>query len=155
MPEVGAYFVTKTPSFFGQVIRWATRSPVNHAGIYIGSGLIVDAQPKGARACRLSQYPNAIWSDEPLTRSQGLRIATEALSLVGTPYSWLDIAALAWSRVLKRGTPRWVRHRLERNDRLICSQLVDLCYRRNGVVLFLDKSSCDVTPGDLYTLIGS
>jgi hypothetical protein len=64
----------------------------------------------------------------------------------------LDIVAIALQRV-----PGMVgilaRVRLNRGDRLICSQLVARCYHAAGVDLFPKKSDNFVTPADLAVLV--
>lgn len=154
MPQVGDYFVTATGGWVAKVIRMATCSKVNHAGIYIGAGQIVEAQPGGAKRRNAIAYPHAIWSKRPLTSSERAEIGLAAVALVGTPYGFLDIVALAYAKVLGRACPKFIRRRVERSDRLICSQLVDVCYQHAGIQLFADgRPNEDVTPGDLYDLI--
>ena len=155
MPTIGDYMVTRTGGFVAWTIRWLCHSPVNHAAVYIGGGKVVEAQPGGARVTDVAKYPDAIWSDMPLVHDDRVVIVWISLSLVGTPYSFWDIAALAVALITGRRTPRWIAHRLSRPDRLICSQLVDEAYRRAGVHLFDDaqRLPCEVTPGDLLNLI--
>lgn len=154
MPERGDYFVTSTGGKVALIIRLILHSPVNHAGVYVGGGFIVEGQPGGARLGHSASYPHAIWSTIDLTPTERAAICRKALALQGTQYSFLDIAALAYAKVLKRATPPFIKRRVERSDRLICSQLVDLCYQAAGIHLFADGHPAeDVTPGDLYDLI--
>lgn len=149
-PPLGAYFVVRTNGFAGAVIRLATRSRENHAGVHVGGGMVVEAQPHGARLSPLTDYSGPIgWNDEePLTDAQRQAIADAARGLVGRPYSWLDILALGLRQFGVR-LPGLAK-RIERSDRLICSQLVDLAYEVAGVHLFTDgRLPQDVTPGDL------
>jgi cell wall-associated NlpC family hydrolase len=132
----------------------ATCSKVNHAGIYIGANQVIEAQPGGAKRSPASHYAHATWSHYPLTPEQRGNIGLAAISLEGTPYGFLDIVALAYAKILGRACPKFIRKWVERSDRLICSQLVDLCYQRAGIQLFADgRPNEDVTPGDLYDLI--
>jgi len=75
----------------------------------------------------------------------------------GIPYNWPDIVAigLAQRRLGRLVTPRsWLARRLSRGDRLICSQLVDVCYEAAGLHLFTDHRPAGlVSPGDLLDLI--
>lgn len=154
MPQVGDYFVTRTGGWVAKVIRLVTHSKVNHAGVYVGAGRIVEAQPHGARLTFASDYPHAVWSHVPLTTGQRATLRFNAMLVLGTPYGFLDIVALAYAKVLRRATPRFIRRQVERSDRLICSQLVDVVYQRAGIKLFNDgRPAEDVTPGDLYDLI--
>jgi cell wall-associated NlpC family hydrolase len=135
-------------------IRLVTGSTVNHAGVYVGNGLIVEAEPNGAVLSHSRNYPDAIWSRLDLTPKQRDAIAAAARAKVGTPYSWTDCAAIGLAKILGHALPPFVRSRLSRPDRLMCSQLTDLCYHEAGVDLFADgRLPGDVSPGDLYDLI--
>ena len=75
-------------------------------------------------------------------------LSATARNLVGTPYSFADYLALA-ALHLKLPVPR-VRAFVASSGHMICSQLVDAVYCRNGLHLFTDgRPSQDVTPGDL------
>lgn len=152
MPNVGDFGVTRTNGLAAWAIRFGTRSTVNHAFVYVGDGKIVEAQPGGAVLSDATNYPDAIWSTMPLTDNDRASIAHWATQQIGIPYSWADIAALAFA--CYGISNRWVNQRIERMDRLICSQLVDKAYMLAGVHLFDDgRLTQSVTPGDLLTLI--
>lgn len=144
----------------------AAPSRYAHAGIVISnSGDIVEAEPGGARIGNLTEYAGRAilicdgpvqtamqkweggqqdWSETALRQT----VVAQARKMVGTPYSALDYAALA---LLHWGLPSgWVRRRVERSGRMICSQLADAAYRRAGIHLFSDgRLSGDVMPADL------
>lgn len=154
MPELGDYMVTATGGWVGRMIRKITRSPVNHAAVYVGLGFLVEAQPGGARLGNVTDYPHAIWSTIHLGDIQRHNIAHDALTLVGTPYNFVDIAAQALVRVFGWNAPKWALRRLSSPKRLQCAQLVDLAYERAGVRLFPDgRPEGLVAPSDLYDLI--
>ncbi len=154
MPEVGEFGVVRTNGWAGLGIRIITRSTVNHAFVYVGDGLIVEAQPAGARLAPASLYPGALWSGPGLTAGRGEAIAAAARTLVGTPYSWVDCAAIGLADLFGWHVPYSVRQRLNRRDRDMCSQLVDAADVLAGVALFADgRMSGDVSPGDLLLLI--
>lgn len=70
----------------------------------------------------------------------------------GIPYNYLDYLAIGLEH-FKIDLPI-VRNRVRREDRMICSQLVDYIYKQNGIHLFTDgRLPQDVTPGDLETWI--
>ena len=154
MVDLGAFGVVKTGGWVARAIRVITRSTVNHAFVRVGDdGSIVEAEPKGA-AHGADGYPAAIWSTGPLDDEQRTKVAREALRLVGTPYNFVDVAALGVAKILHQRTPRWVARRLSRPDRLQCAQLVDEAYLRAGIHLFDDgRLPGEVTPGDLLDLI--
>ena len=158
------------------IVQFGTASQVNHAGIYVGliEGVptVVEARPGGAGYAPLSQYLNSWthWSGGAgiptgnLERMWRRDIVHAAISLVGTPYGWLDLVAVALAQKrlgahLDRVSPLdkqpwWVK-RIARQDRLICSELVDVAYLQAGVYLFNDGRypGC-VSPADLDGLIG-
>lgn len=154
--DVGDFFVVRTNGLAAAGIRVVTQSTVNHAGVYVGDGQIVEAQPGGARIAPASIYPDAVWSTGKLgvTTDQGVLIGDEARRLIGTPYSWVDCACVGEAHLFGWHVPGSVRDRLNRVDRLMCSQLVDTAYLHGGVHLFADgRIPGDVSPGDLYDLI--
>jgi len=154
VPEVGEFGVVRTDGWAGLGIRLVTRSTVNHAFVCVGDGLIVEAQPAGARLAQASLYPGALWSGPGLTAGRGEAIAAAARALVGTPYSWVDCAAIGLTDLFGWHVPETVRRRLNRRDRLMCSQLCDEAYRRAGVQLFADgRIPGDCSPADLLALI--
>lgn len=154
MPELGDFGVVRTNGFLGRLIRVVTRSSVNHAFVYVGGGQIVEAEPAGARLAPVSEYPTIVWAGWPLTGPQQTAVADAARSLLGTPYSWVDCAAIGVAKLFGEHVPPAVRRRLNRKDRLMCSQLVDYSYQLGGVTLFPDgRYDGDVSPGDLLDLI--
>lgn len=159
LPPVGSFGVTATGGFIGWVIRKFTRSRVNHAFIVGPGGLIVEANPSGAAFGHISQYPKARYNlhtvlpDE--TREKIWQTAlgfAQANNGKGVGYGWLDIVAITLKRFhISIG---WVDLRIQRQDRLICSQLVDLAYERAGVHLFDDnRLSQNVRPVDLDNIL--
>jgi uncharacterized protein YycO len=160
MPELGAFGVTATAGWKAWVIRKVTRSAVNHAFVYVGHGHIVEANPSGAALSEASKYPDAIWSTMPLTQDQRERIVVASIGATtanhgrGIPYSWVDVACIGLADLFGWHIPPTVRNRLNRRDRLMCSQLVDTEYLAAGVHLEADgRVPGDVAPSDLLDLI--
>lgn len=125
-----------------------------------GETLIVEAEPGGARVIPLATYwgrPIRVYRAPDEARD---RIVKAAMSMVGTPYSFLDYVALALWRLkfLDRRVEwvaRLVRAYVASTGHMICSQLVTEAYAQAGVELFQDgRLSQDVTPADLHHLIG-
>jgi hypothetical protein len=88
------------------------------------------------------------WSSENLTHDERELIVGAAEGMVGVPYSFLDI----WAQVLERfpGLLGAVaRERLNRGDRLICSQVVSRAYRVARRILVPRKADNFVLPGEL------
>ncbi|HJQ00105.1 MAG TPA: hypothetical protein VJ851_00765 [Jatrophihabitans sp.] len=152
-PQLGDYGVVRTGGLWAWLIRFGTRSKVNHAFVYVGDGMIVEAQPGGAVQSPGWRYSRiTAWSNLNLTDAERADIVRWAKAQIGVPYGWPDIAALGLAcEGIRSG---WVAKRIEREDRLICSQLVDKAYVLAGVHLFEDgRLPGQVTPGDLYDLI--
>lgn len=155
-PMPGEFGVVRTTGWFPQLIRLFTQSQVNHAFIVLEDGhSIVEAQRVGAVISDLSKWETGhlvVYSrihDTPITAAE---VCKEARALVGTPYNFLDLVALALLLVGRRWT--WLLDRAKRPDRLICSQLVDRAFTLAGLQLFDDKRpDNEVTPGDLLLLI--
>ena len=149
----GDFAVVRTPGPIGAIIRIVTRSDFNHAYTDMGDGTIIEARARGAVRTQ-DTYP-ARWrmvSHMPLTDDQRNRICDNAIAVLGTPYGFLDLLSLG---LLQYGIRwKWIRDRVARQDRLVCSQLEDLIYERAGIHLYNDgRPSMDVTPGDLADLI--
>ncbi len=182
-PILGDFFVSDTGFGLGmksklmaKAVQVGTDSAVNHAGVYVGNGDVVEAQPGGARLVPVEMYlgPGTFWAEGAFLANfngvftDGGAVAEYAKSMVGTPYSYSDIVAIALAQprfkkvfgfdpidehVQWNDQPWWVK-RLARKDRLICSQLVDEAYRLAGIHLFNDgRLSQLVSPGDLHRLI--
>jgi hypothetical protein len=163
----GTIFTLRSGGFVGWTIRLLTRSRVNHAGICLGDAYTVEAQAAGA----VRKVEHKVGSDvdfgvslwvriERLAPGRSQLIADEAEKLLGTPYNFADLLAVAWAcRNDPTGSPvkpnGWQR-RLMRDDRLICSQLVDLACLRARVHLFDDgRLPGAVTPGDIEVVLAN
>lgn len=170
-PQPGDFFVTEyrgtewRAQLMSYAIQWGTASHVNHAGIYIGDGQVIEARPGGAGYAPAAGYlgSNTKWSSLPVLASQAEAIVAAAIEHIGTPYGWLDAVAIAVAQRRLGGhldttkpieqQPWWYR-RIGRADRLICSQLVDLAYYEAGIHLFDDGRAFGlVSPGDLENII--
>jgi cell wall-associated NlpC family hydrolase len=147
---IAAFGLIRTNDLGGDIIRFATRSLVNHAFINLGSGLIVEARPKGASISPVTEYSDIKWVVLPEIFGKQDVIVAAAKKTVGIPYGWPDILALGFACYGIRN--HWIDQRIEKENRLICSQLVDKVYEEAGIHLFDDgRLPGEVTPGDLYT----
>jgi hypothetical protein len=152
---VGSIGVVATGGIIGWGIRLLTFSRYNHAFIVGPAGLLVEAQPGGARLGHVSMYPTAKYNTHTVIPDETrLAIWETALAFAqarngkGIGYGWLDDLALGlrffgvWSK--------WIANRIARQDRLQCAQLCDLAYSLNGIHLFDDRRlPLAVDPGDL------
>lgn len=162
-PQPGDYFTVATTGRAARLIRFGERwfLPVpkegcwaNHCGIYKGDGLVIEANPNGVAVRSMHEYDHLhiAWSDRVIPEAERSLIVSAAEVMVGLPYSRLDIVAMVLQRF-----PAFVgllaRMRLNRGDRLICSQLVARAYRLAGIRLVPAKEDNFVTPGDLAALL--
>ncbi|MFJ3084376.1 hypothetical protein ACIPJG_32110 [Streptomyces halstedii] len=158
-PRKGDIGLTKIGGLAGAFVnfgQWFVGdfAPVQHALIYVGHGMVVQAMPSGAEILPLEEAsPVVMWSTGliELTAEQRSHIAYEAVKLVGTPYSFLDYLSIALERLGFRS--KLIRERVMASGHLICSQLCVLAYERAGIDLFPGMFPGDQTPGDLYHLL--
>lgn len=148
----GQFAVTATSGITARLIRWATRSTVNHAILCIGDdGQCVEATPHGVRTTNATTYPRAVWSDEHLTDDQATTITTYGTSHVGEEYGWITIIAITLE--LAHIKPRWLLRRLREPGSVICSELVERAYSAAGITLVPDEYIGRVRPDELLAAI--
>ena len=149
---VGTIVVVRTNGWVARLIRGFTDSDFNHA-LVIDHGRLIEADPGGVQPAPLSKYDGAhmAWL-LPETPVAGELIADAARAMLGIPYGFLDIACILLSASGIVPEPVW--HRLERGDRLICSQACARAFRAAmRRALIAAKADCRVTPGDIGRLI--
>lgn len=149
-----------------------------HAFLVVDDNRVIEAEPGGAVFSPVSKYEgrdDVVFSDLPIQLAvqdaqaswhkvgyafalDEAAVAYDAIlrrrvtnfgkSCDGIPYNYLDYFALALERFNVH--IKAVQNRVEREDRMICSQLVDWAYAQCGIHLFDDgRLPQDVTPGDL------
>lgn len=161
-PQPGDFAVVRMNGATGRLIRlgqWLNGdgfADYEHAFVYIGDGLVVEAEPGGARRGSLGYYAHApmLWSTGRIALTDGQRatVVAAALGYVGVPYSFVDYLSIMALRF--RLPVPWLHRYVANSGHMICSQLVDQCYQDAGIRLFPDgRWPGDVTPGDLYRLI--
>jgi hypothetical protein len=128
-----------------------------HAFIVVdpAQDLIIQAQPGGADFASLRKTVagrRVVYSDFALTDKQRYDIAAAAVAMHGTPYSFVDYAAIGAARLAAyKGLENYVSD----SGHEICSQFADLAYKRGGFDLFPGRIPGDVVPGDIARLIGA
>lgn len=126
--------------------------PWEHAFVSIGQGLIVEAEPGGARVAHASDHPGAYWCYgiyKLLVPGQACLVEDAAKKYVGVPYSFLDYAALIAHR-LHAPVPG-LRQYIASTGHMICSQLADQCYTDAHANIFTDhRWPGYISPMDLY-----
>lgn len=125
-----------------------------HAFLYGGQGYVFQAQPKGAGFVELAEYhPDSIlWLRRGLSVQQRQQIQTEMTRRVGTPYSYLDYAAIA-AHALDLPDSDLLRNYVADSGHMICSQMCDFLHKQVGDEIFADgRWEGFVTPMDLAAL---
>lgn len=146
-PKLGAYGVVRTGGFFGKLIRLGTLSHWNHAVVYIGDELMIEANIVGVQVSPVTKYRLIAWNQhETLTALQRRRIVKAAHEHVGQSYGFADIVLIS-TRILgiRLLSHSRLLNRLAQRNGVICSELVALCYHAAGITL-VDKPSYLVTP---------
>lgn len=140
----------------GQMLNGEGFRKYQHAGIYLGSGLTIEAYPGGAIYADIKRFApdSLVWSTGLVALSQRDRdrIVSIARTYFGTPYSFLDYAALAAKR-FHVPTPH-LKKFIGSSKHMICSQLVDRVYMEADVHLFSDgRWPGYVTPASLGMML--
>lgn len=159
-PKMGDFGLITGRDPVGRLIRlgeWVNGdgfSLFSHAIVLLDDNTILEAEPGGARIRPVTEYPvgDVTWSDWPLTDAERSLVVIRARSLLDTPYSFLDYAALATHR-LHIPAPG-LHSYIASTHHMICSQLVDEAYKRAGLAMFADgRWPQDVTPADLEAVL--
>jgi hypothetical protein len=142
----------------GQILNGSGFTDYEHARIYVGGGKCVEAEPGGASYCNFDPNDGGLWSTGLLNLSPNDRsvIAGSAdhYAHLGVGYSAADYFALAARRLQLGLLVPGLRTYVQSSGHMICSQLVDRCYKDAHIELFDDKRwDGYVTPGDLAELI--
>lgn len=143
----GDVVLTPASGGIGNLIAAVTWSRYSHVSVVIDDeGNTVSANPDGAELDGI--FEDDVVISPPLTDAQRDGIRAAALDLLGTPYGRWDVFVLGLAR-LGFSSPSLARE-VARPDRLFCSQLVDLVWRRVGFHAFDDgRLPQAVTPGDI------
>lgn len=158
----GDYGCVHIPTFFGKLIDFFTyrgkfkgrTKKYNHAFIYLGGGLIAEAQPRGAKISPLSKYSGlemVFDTNDFLTDEQraGIVVAAKAIAKLRVRYGFLDIA---WLGLHLMGINwRWLMSQIRKQARQICSQMVAFCGNLMGVKEWLcgEEYDQEVYPAQL------
>ncbi|MDX1416228.1 MAG: hypothetical protein R3293_18670 [Candidatus Promineifilaceae bacterium] len=157
---VGDIILSTTSDLVSGAIRWATGSPVSHAMIYIGDGLVVEAIGSGVTNRPLSEAISsaivAVAVRHPqMTDDQAYQLRDWLGQQVGRAYDYFAIidqgsflipsnTARGILRILDLGTPD--------NRSFICSELVLAGYNAVGLPLTHERPQ-QSTPEDIARLL--
>jgi hypothetical protein len=122
-----------------------------HAGVYVGDGMVVEAEPGGARLAALSQYDTDPMLWVPCPEQYRTGVAAAARTLEGVPYSYLDYDAVTM-HALHIPAPG-LKGYIADSGHMMCSQLADHAALMGGWHLFDDgRWEGYVTPIDLAVI---
>lgn len=147
------------PVGVGQLLlKAATRETwhIRHCGVisgeFDGMPLLVQAMPGGAEQVKLEgkhYTSDYVYIRPGYSTMQGRAVAGYARQYIGTPYSFLDYAALT-AKAAGLETPK-LRAFIRDSGHMICSQLVDQAMADAGWHNFDDgRLPQDVLPAELY-----
>lgn len=138
----------------GQFLNGDKFANFEHAFVYLGGGVIIEAEPGGAKITGLHYDPNKVywctdiaklWSDR-----QRKNALLAARKYKGTPYSAADYFAIA-AHTLHLPGSTLLKNYVASSKHMICSQLADQIAQDCGVQIFDDKEWPGyVSPGGLY-----
>ena len=152
---IGDLIVSTTREVPSWLIRVGARSPVSHASLYVGDGMVVEAIGEGVVLrpieTAVADASLAVALRQPtLTPEQALRVRDYAGQQIGKPYNWVGVirqAGFQLDRLAfcsgKSGDEytrcvQWVGKvnlGVADNDRFFCSELVLKAYEAAGVPL--------------------
>ena len=136
-PNIGDYFVVHTTGPAARLIQIGNWSTWNHAGLYLGNNMIIEARPTGVSLAHISKYDNheILWStghDAPFTEAEAEKPRAFALTFLHDSYGVWSIIALG-IKCLTFGIPLipadWF---AEKEHSVICSQLVAWVWSHMG-----------------------
>lgn len=148
--QPGDAALVRPTDWTGRTVSFLSESRYCHIRLITDpDGGTVEANPDGA--ARGHVRSGDIIIQAPLTDQQRGWVPAMADTLIGTPYDFADVAALA---LVNFGiTLPTLTRRVERPDRLFCSQLVDIVWQGVGYHAFNDgRVPQQVTPGDIADL---
>jgi hypothetical protein len=150
-PNIGDFFVVRTTGWAARLIQLGTWSKWNHAGIYIGDDMIIEATPRGVMLSNVSKYNKykILWStgsEPPFTEAEGRKLRNFALTFLEQKYGIWSIIAIGLKSLGISLFPAI--KRAENEHSVICSQLVAWIWSHMGRSLS-NKQHALVTPKDL------
>ena len=138
------------------LIQLGTLSRWNHAFIYIGNGLIIEATPSGVKISRLDQYDKIVWNKHQVWYNEEdsrKAIVEGAFKALRKPYNWVNILTIFFRIVgLKILANTKLMKKLADKDGYICSELCEELYVNTGNAL-VTKPAGITTPGDLVEAV--
>jgi hypothetical protein len=129
-------------------------SKYQHVIVYLGGGMVLQAEPGGSRIVPLTARKYMLWSTGiiDIPDEARARVPELARSMTGIGYSFLDYLSVALHRLHIQA--KRLRNFIRDTGHMQCAQLADEFERRLGVHLYADKRwEGDVIPCDIARLL--
>lgn len=140
--RLGDIVLTTTTAAISSAIRFATRSDISHAMIYVYKCSVIDATSEGVHARNTQRLfldekcaAYVLRLRENISREQVAAVVEYARARIGTQYSSTEAVMTAVG-----GAPKW-------SDKQFCSRLVAQAFASAGILLVPDPNFC--SPADL------
>jgi hypothetical protein len=146
--QAGDILFVRTRGIIGAVVRWASKSEVNHVAMAVDSERILEIQPDLGIRVIDNPYQEYLLGRlrRPLTLTERRVLVGTAMGMVGRKYDWSLLGALIF-RLMGWRSP-WFR---DLPCRYLCTEGVDVAYLSIGISL----TDWHDTPGSLEGLLKS
>jgi uncharacterized protein YycO len=138
-------------SFISWAIRVFTQSYWNHATMYIGNELIIEANEKCVEILPLKKYENKdiyVYTNKSLTNKERKTIVNGVLKYNGTVYDYKQLFQFIWYFLtLQRNNGK--RKMMGNRNRFVCSELVAKPYYDIGKPIIKGLRYWEITPADI------
>ena len=154
----GDLICVRAESIIGKIIRWTTESNVNHVGMYIGNGLMIESTlGVGVRI-----LPITIYLDDPTIQVFVARVKTtiDSNALIATAFTYfgskyqilgqigIAVKALVKKAGLSKYIAFWGTNKLN-TDRVWCSEYMGYVFKTQNII-FANEDPSYLTPGEVY-----
>lgn len=128
-----------------RLIRWVTKSDINHVAIMVGDNVLMETAWNGVRLRRLkeSEKNYKILRYEGLTYGQKKGISCFVLNSVKTKYDYKLFFGIGLNLLFGLDT-KW-----NNKNRYICAQLILKAYKSVGINLVPGYSEHNIIPDDI------
>ena len=128
-------------------------SKYQHVYVYLGDGMVLQAEPGGSRIVPMTAHKLTMWSTGliNLTDEQRARVPEIARQLENIPYSFADYLSVALHRL--HIPSKRLRKFIRDTKHMQCAQLADEFERRLGVHLYAHRWEGDVIPCNVARLL--
>lgn len=141
--------VNHKKGFVPWAIKVITNSPVNHVIQGISETECLSCEPGGAVIRLISDFPDAQWSEYPLTDEERDAVVKFWRDRVGVAYGYLTDAVIGLSQLFRFRTPRWIERYISSDYVYECAEMAWAGYKAAGRDLSEDVGQ-PLLPGDVF-----